>query len=90
MQRQTFGGLRYIAGTLPLMLVIAGPIVAAEEVPAAPAPRGRGVCFQGPPGRNRGKKLAAAMHSCRMPWRRRPITRPPAGTADTSGRTIAG
>jgi hypothetical protein len=34
MQRQTFGGLRYTVGSLPLMLLIAGPIVAAES-PAA-------------------------------------------------------
>ena len=34
MQRQTSWGLWCIAGTLPLMLAIAGPIVAAEG-PAA-------------------------------------------------------
>ena len=34
MQRQTFGGLRYAVGLLPLMLLTAGPIVAAES-PAA-------------------------------------------------------
>jgi hypothetical protein len=77
MQRQTFGGLRYAVGLLPLMLLTAGPMVAAES-PAAQR-RTAGVCFQGPPGRDGGKELAP----------RSTAGRGPGGGARLRGRPLA-